>query len=333
MLYILYGLDNYTLHQELESIKKSVGNDIAAGTNIMEIEGEKVSLTDLKIACETVPFLAEKRLVILYGLLERFETKARPATVKKSSRNTDRNKDWQQMVECLNNLPETTVLVLVDTAITGRNPLLKELSGKAQVKTFPLLKRAELAAWIQKRVAQSGGKISMPSVALMAKLVGNDLWAMANEIDKLTLYANGKFIEEKDIKATVSHAQETSVFAMVDAILENSSGLAEELLQQLMERGATPTYLLWMLHRQIRFIVLSKELLARKKSKLDIQTILGLSDYPLQKTLEQAGKYSIPRLKQFYEKLLDTDMAIKTGKYDGELALNILVVELCGSGV
>jgi DNA polymerase-3 subunit delta len=88
-----------------------------------------------------------------------------------------------------------------------------------------------------------------------------------------------------------------------------------------------------MLHRQVRFIVLAKELLAQKISKLDIQSKLRLSDYPLQKTLEQADKYSMPRLKQFYEKLLDTDLAIKTGKYDGELALNILVVELCGSGV
>jgi DNA polymerase-3 subunit delta len=83
----------------------------------------------------------------------------------------------------------------------------------------------------------------------------------------------------------------------------------------------------------VRFIVLTKELLAQKKNKLDIQSKLGLSDYPLQKKLEQADKYSIPRLKQFYEKLLETDLAIKTGKYDSELALNIMVVELCGSGI
>jgi DNA polymerase-3 subunit delta len=333
LLYILYGLDNYSLHQELDNIKKSAGSDVAAGTNIMEMEGDKLSLTDLKIACETVPFLADKRLVIINGLLERFDTKAKPAPAKKSVRNTDTSKDWQQIVACLTNLPETTILVLIDSVITGRNPLLKEIAGKAQVKAFPLMKRPDLTAWIQKRVVKAGGKISATAVEMMAKLVGNDLWAMANEIDKLTLYTNGRFIEDKDVRAIVSHAQETSVFAMVDAILENRTGFAEELLQQLMDRGATPTYLLWMLHRQVRFIVLAKELLAQKISKLDIQSKLRLSDYPLQKTLEQADKYSMPRLKQFYEKLLDTDLAIKTGKYDGELALNILVVELCGSGV
>lgn len=333
MLYILYGPDNYSLHQELDIIKISTGSDFAAGTNIVQLEGDKLSLTDLKVACETIPFLADKRLVIINGLLEHFETKFKPAIAKKSTRKNEPSKDWEQMITCLTNLPETTILVLVDGDVTPRNPLLKEIAGKAQVKVFPLLKRLELTAWVQKRIEKTGGRISKPAVELLVKLVGNDLWAMSNEIDKLALYVDGKIIEEQDVKTIVSHAQESNVFAMVDAILESHTGLAEEILQQLINRGATPTYLLWMLHRQVRLIVLAKEMVSQKKNKPDIQSKLGLSDYPLQKTIEQAGKYSLMRLKQFYEKLLETDIAIKTGEYDGELALNILVIELCGSGV
>ena len=333
MLYILIGPDNYTLTQELNRIKKSIGNDTAAGTNIIELEGDKLSLSDFRIACETIPFLAEKRLVIINGLLERFEPKTRPAPAKKTVRTAEKPKEWQLLTNCMKNLPDTTILVLVDSAVSNRNPLLKEISPKAQVKTFPLLKRTELPIWVQKRITQAGGKISTQAVDLMAKLVGNDLWVMANEIDKLVLFTNGKSIEENDVKAIVSHAQETNVFTMVDAILEGKTGFAEELLQQLLDRGAAPTYLLWMLHRQVRFIVLAKDLKAQKKSNAEIQSKLGLSDYPLQKTLEQADKYSLERLKMFYEKLLETDLAIKTGKYDGELALNILVVELCDKSV
>ncbi|NLL90756.1 MAG: hypothetical protein GX226_06645 [Dehalococcoidales bacterium] len=39
--------------------------------------------------------------------------------------------------------------------------------------------------------------------------------------------------------------------------------------------------------------------------------------------------YSFERLKELYHKLLDTDIAIKTGKYNDELALNILIAEMC----
>ena len=102
-----------------------------------------------------------------------------------------------------------------------------------------------------------------------------------------------------------------------------------QLLQQLLQKGAVPVYLLTMLSRQIRLAVLAREYIAQKKSKAEIQSKMGLADYPLQKTLEQAARYSWENMKRFYEKLLETDVAIKTGKYSDELALNILIVELC----
>jgi DNA polymerase III delta subunit len=62
----------------------------------------------------------------------------------------------------------------------------------------------------------------------------------------------------------------------------------------------------------------------------DMRPRLGVaSEYVVKKTLEQANRYSMPRIKQVYQQLLETDIAIKTGKYSEELALNILIAELC----
>ena len=49
----------------------------------------------------------------------------------------------------------------------------------------------------------------------------------------------------------------------------------------------------------------------------------------MRKTLEQANMYPWERIKEVYHKLLEADLSIKTGKYDDELALNILITELC----
>ena len=49
----------------------------------------------------------------------------------------------------------------------------------------------------------------------------------------------------------------------------------------------------------------------------------------MRKTLEQADRYSWERLKEVYYKLLEADLSIKTGRFDGELTLNILLAELC----
>ena len=88
-----------------------------------------------------------------------------------------------------------------------------------------------------------------------------------------------------------------------------------------------------MLSRQVRMVVRVKELSNQRKPEAEIQNRLGLtSEFALRKTLEQAGRYPTQRLKQVYHKLLEADLSIKTGKYDGELALNILIAELCQRG-
>jgi DNA polymerase-3 subunit delta len=329
LLYILYGPDDFSRHQALEEIKKSTGEDIATSGGATVLEGSQLSLNELKIACETVPFLAAKRLVIISGLLERYEPKNRFTPGKKQSHGSEPGQEWQPIAECFNHIPDTTLLILTDGEINEKNPLLQEISEKAQVKKFPLLKRKELVEWIQKRTTQTGGHISTAAAESLAKLVGSDLWTMSNEIDKLTAYAAGRVIDEGHVKALVSRAQETSVFTMVDAILEGKVGFAEELLQQLLQKGAVSTYLLAMLARQIRLDILAREMVNARKTKSDIQLKLGLADFALQKTLEQAQNYTMEQLQRFYEKLLEADISIKTGKYSEDLALNILVIELC----
>jgi DNA polymerase-3 subunit delta len=153
---------------------------------------------------------------------------------------------------------------------------------------------------------------------------------MSSELKKLTLYTDGNRIEEKDVKALVSYTQQANVFAMVDAIVEFNVQKAETMLQQLLSEGNSPTQLLSMLNRQMRLIVRARELKQQKLSETEMRSRLGLTaDWLVRKTLEQSSRYTLPRLKQVYQQLLDTDIAIKTGKYDGELALNILIAGLC----
>jgi DNA polymerase III delta subunit len=56
---------------------------------------------------------------------------------------------------------------------------------------------------------------------------------------------------------------------------------------------------------------------------------LGLkSSYALDKTLNQAKLYDFEGVKRAYGRLLETDLAIKTGQYGDKLALELLVTEL-----
>jgi DNA polymerase III subunit delta len=333
LLHILIGADDYSIRQALGEIKKGIGDATALMTNTTVLDGRQVTVERLRAACETVPFLAEKRLVIVEGLLERFEAKAKTGK-KKTSRQPDQPEEFIVVAEAVKKLPPFTELVLLGGEINKTNPLLMEFSALTKVRQFPVLKGAVLSQWIERRVAGAGGSISSQALALLIRFVGNDLWAMSGEVDKLTQFAGGRRIEEADVKAVVSDAQEANVFAMVDAVMESRIGVAQELLQQQFRQGAAPAQLLTMLARQVRIIFQVKDMRDRGKSRGDIQHRLGLtSDFLLRKAWEQADKYSMPRLREVFHKLLEADLAIKTGKLDGEIALDILVAELGLGGV
>jgi|TARA_Y100000031_G_scaffold156690_1_gene212444 DNA polymerase-3 subunit delta len=330
LLYVLYGEDDYSIHQKLEELKKEIGDSTALVTNMTVFDGAQVTVDQLKAVSEAMPFLAEKRLVIVYGLLGRFAPKGQSGQRKKSTRVSRPPEGYRALGEYLGQTLETTILVLVDGRLRGKNLLLQELAGKARVMSFPLPREARLLSWIQDQVREKGSSISPQAIGLLVRFVGSNLWIMSNEIEKLVLFTSGRRVEEADVRQVVSYAQEANVFTMVDAILEFRVGVAGQLLQQLLQQGASPAYLLVMLTRQVRLVVRVKELTRQKKPLKEMLARLELaSEYVLQKTLVQAGRYSLARLKEVYHKLLEVDLSIKTGRYDAELALNMLVAELC----
>jgi len=330
LLYILSGQDGFSLAQSLEEIKRGIGDGVAVATNTTTLGGRQITLEQLRTACETAPFLAERRLVIVKGLLDRFEAKGKSRRRKKTTSAANQQDEYKSMGAYIAGIPDSTILVLVEDRIRSNNPLFGELAAKAEVRAFPFLRDAKLRQWIQKRVADEGGGITPQAMALLTKLVGSNLWIMASEINKLILFTSGRRIEEEDVRTVVSRAEQASAFTMVDAILEFKAGEAERLLQQLLQGGAAPAYLLVVLTRQVQRVVRAKELGSQRISKIEIQRRLGLtSEFALRKTLEQASRYPMERLKQVYRKLLEADLSIKTGRYGGELTLNILIAELC----
>ncbi len=327
MLHILAGPDDFSLNETLQQIKKSLGDPAALETCTAVLDGRKVSADELKNVVETVPFLSDKRLAIIYGLIERFEVPSRP----ERPRSGRPSPDARPFVDCLGSVPDTTVVIMVESDIPelSKGPF-KELAPKADLRTFPLLKEVKLKPWVHRRVTDLGTTISPSAVDLLVQLVGSNLWIMENEIDKLTAFAAGRRIEDSDVKALVGYAQDVSVFSMIDSILDFSAESASTILQKLLGQGAAPAYLLFMLDRQFRMIVRAKDMKAQRVADNVIQAKLGLfNDFAFRRTTEQAGRYSMDRLKSIYGQLLESDVSMKTGQYEGELAIELLVAELC----
>jgi DNA polymerase-3 subunit delta len=331
MLYVLYGRDDFSLREELARIKGELDSDGMLSSNTDVLDGREVSPEQLMAICDTMAFLSTHRLVVVEGLLKRFDRRERPRRGTRAGRggSTEALERWQGLADYVQRMPETTTLVLVDGEISGENPLLRALRSAGQVREFRALRPGAVLQWILERAQSKGIDISPAAARLLADLVGNNLWVLASELDKLAAYAQGRRVEGADVRALVSEARQVSIFAMVDAIVEKRGAVALRLLRQLTTTGAEGGYLLAMVVRQYRLIIQARELMTAGLATREIGQRLGVtSEFVLQRILDQAQRYSLSRLKAAYRRLLEADAGVKRGQYDEELALELLVHDL-----
>jgi DNA polymerase-3 subunit delta len=331
VLYILWGADEFSQEEKLGEIKAGLGESSMLSSNTHLLDGQKLSVEELAAVAEAAPFLSSVRLIVIRGLLERFEAKGKTNPPRKAT--STKADESALFANCLNGLPPSSLVVMIDKIeskdFVKNNPLFQSLAPKAHVLAFGALSNPQLFQWVQDRVVQKGGSISRQATQVLIELIGCDLFTLNNEIDKLIAYTAGRLIEEKDIRSLVSAAQETRVFALADAILEKKSARSENILDDLLKNGLVPSQILDNLARQVQIMLKIKEMKSQRKSSGEIQKIMGIiSPYAWSKASGRADKFSMPMLKDFYRKLLEADLSIKTGRFEGDLALNLLVAEL-----
>jgi DNA polymerase-3 subunit delta len=333
VIHVFCGSDSFTLHEALAELKAELNSDGMLATNTATFEGNQVRSDELLAVCNTVPFMGAHRLVLVEGLLARFQAprgRRRAAAGQTGEPGRQVNLGpWRDLPAALESLPPSTTLVFVDEDVSEGNPLLRLLSPLVQVRRFPRLSQRDLPGWIQARARQEGVDISPAAVRLLADLVGNDLWVLWQELKKLALYAGGRQVEDGDVRALTVAAREASVFTLVDAVVEGHPDQALRLLEQLLDQGAAAPYLLAIITRQYRNLLLAKEMLGHRRPRAEIGERLSItSSFALGKVLEQAGRYPPARLEPSYRRLLEADASIKSGIYREELALEVLVQDL-----
>ena len=315
---MLYGPEDFSRFEFIKKKKEQLGEEALAKANILTLEGKKLSLEDIEKACVMTPFFSSQRMVVIEGLLERFEKAQKLG-------------EWEKLGELVARLPPSTILIFNEEKIERENPLLKLLEeAGAQVKHFPRLKEEELRKWVARRARECGGEISPEAVEALLELAGENLWILASEIEKLCLYCGERVIRGEDVRALVGISREGSVFLLGDAVAEGDLELSLRELRRLLSEGAPPPLILFMLTREFRLLLQALEG-AEGLSQAEMAAKMGLSPYALRKVREKAKRFSPSSLREIYDKLLRADLQIKSGRMRGEEALYLLVLDLCRS--
>jgi DNA polymerase III subunit delta len=334
LYYIFHGEDGFTLTEELKKLRARMGDPQFADLNTTFLDGRTATFGELRHHADAIPFLADKRLVIVEGMIARLNPRQ-----KKNEGDGDEPVEEDSNPELgadlssyLPDLPETTRLIFVEgKALPKTNPILKlaEKDDKnARVRLFSLPRPDELIDWIVNRVEVKAGRIEFSAANDLAMFVGADLRALDNELEKLITYRAREIIRRQDVVALVAPVQEQSIFELADAIGKRDTPSALELLHEQLNHNAQPLYLLAMIARQFRMLLQVRDLAARGLNLDQIRAQLGLHPYVARKVLEQSRNFSIEQLETIYRKLLETDISMKTSHGDPAVNLDVLVVEV-----
>lgn len=311
MLLFLYGEDDFRLKEKLKSIIKKYThlNQTESNLLIFDVE-DNPDPGSIKSGIETIPFLVEKKLIVLKNFL------------------TKGGKKWQKELEdYLSKLSEVIILVIYEESNLSKNALFNKIKNKAdKIWYFNLLKFYELENWIKKEIEKKGGKINQKAISLLISYSGSNLAQINQEIEKLVLYKKKDLITPEDVNLLVKAKLDNNIFNLIDALGRKDYQKAMQKLEELIKSGEPEIYILSMIIYQFRNLLLIKDLLEKGIKNISQKT--KLHPFVLQKTLIQANNFSLNQLKQIYQYLINTDLIIKTGKIEPTLALNLLITKI-----
>jgi DNA polymerase III subunit delta len=330
LIYVFYGEDDFSSSEAIKPLIEAVGPEDMRDTNVSTIDGGRFSIDSFGAAAMVVPFLADRRLVIVRGLLGAAEG-------QRSGRRGRRAKAEDEgpaagLAKLLPDLPPSTDVVFVDGKVGAANPILAAIKalGSELVKPreFPLMRRDSLSGWIRDRAAAKGATIDTQAMTELAELVGPNLWAMDGEIEKLAIYVGDRPITLADVQALVTGNRESSVFELVDAIMDKRPQAALEVTERLLFSGATGPYLISMIARQARMVAVAQDLSLRKVPQNEWAQRIGTSsDFVVRKTSEQARRFSPEAVRGLYRLLLEADISMKSSDSTDELILTELLAQ------
>ncbi len=271
--------------------------------------------TDAVIAAaETLPFMAEKRLV----------------TVREHPALTGRAEADDRLCEYIKEAPDSCVIVfLCRGKADARKKLYKAIQKKGGVVSFNPLTDAELNDWIRKTFQKLGKECSGQTASLLSFTVGTDTALLRTEIEKLAALAGDQAqVTDEHVRAVATRSVECTVFEMVDAVVAGQEGKAFGLLRDMLITGSDRVGILAMLLRQFRLLQHVKIMQYEKRSQQQIKQGLGIAPFAAERCIRQAQGYSGGEVRQAVDICLDTEYRIKSGQLNQESALEGAMLKL-----
>ena len=314
-VYLLFGEESFLVRHYMDRLSAAIVPEDAQAMNAVRLEGKAVTAEAIEDAAETMPFLCERRLVLVKdsGLFE-----------------AGRKDESEQLAAYLPNAPETCTILFVESGVDKRGRLYKTADKAGLAVEMKTPDERDLSTWAAKRLQAAGLAISGGAMAYLLRTVAHDMTSLHAETEKLIAYkGEGGEIGTADIDDICTKALATRIFDLTDAIGAKDAEKALQIYANMLLMKESPLMILAMVARQFRLILQCGHLAAQRMPQAEAAKVLGLHPFVTKECMRQSALFSGAALRQALRDCLDADIAIKTGGMEDKLAVEMLIVKYC----
>ena len=293
-VYLLYGSEDYLKKQFRDKLKNAIVAD-GDSMNYSYFEGKAPDSKAVAEIADTMPFFADRRLVVIENS-QLFKTAD------------------DMIVELVKNIPETTVIVFVENEVDKRSRLFKAVKEKGYICELNEQSENDIIKWVVSILKREGRVMDNAAIQLFLTKTGSSMENISRELEKLICYTIGQErITSEDVDDVCTTQTTNRIFDMITAISQKNQDRALELYYDLLMLKEPPMRI--------------KELTNNGNASAAIASKMGIQSFLVGKLQAQARPFKAGVLRRALEECVALEEAVKTGKLEDRLAVEMLIVK------
>lgn len=302
-LYLFHGEEEYVKQSALSQLIERI-NPVSRDMNVQEFE--KPNADSVQLACETLPFFAETRLIVCKEVAD---------SVAK------------QLISYAPTMPSTTTLILYIRGKCSASLLQATKDMKCDV-TFDRLTQQDATRFVLQRLRKRGAQIDPDTARLLVDMVGVEVHALLNELNKAADYAGDSPITSETLRACVTPNPEFKRYQMLDDLLAGKQMPALRALRRMLKDGTeTPFGLAYFLAGQCKNMLSVRMLMDTGVREQDAAKRLGLYSGQARAAVAGAKRLTAQQLRDAVLAFSSVDYLQVTGKAPADRMLEMAVLQ------
>lgn len=307
-VYLLFGDEPFLVNSYKKRLREAITGDDTMNYNYFEGKGPDVK--EIISLADTMPFFAERRLVLIDG--SGFFKSSAP----------------EELVNYIPEIPESTCMVFVESEVDKRNKLYKKVKDNGYAAELKKQDADQLMRWAAGILSKDGKKITRQVMEYFMERTGDDMENIRMELEKLICYTMGReVITKEDVEAVGTVHVTNRIFEMVTAIVAGNTRKAMDLYEDLLTLKEPPMRILFLIAKQFNQLLQVKELAGKGAQKSEIASRVKVPPFVAGKLMAQARAFTREQILSYVEFCVDAEESVKTGRLSDRLAVELLIAK------